>query len=664
MVKYIIHYFLSLYKLQLGVERRASHHIDPISPVSNGDSTYELNVKSGGKWASRRMTIAPLGEDSGSKSKCFKVIYDDVLVVKIPPVPITDFDAYIQQIRAERLIADQLFPHIMCIAPGVSAVLKKIPSFSSISETDAKRCEELCVSRLRTSPGFQEYLKIGEGFAFFMDLSKYSFLSSVITQMHDAKDKVREEIMSHLDILGDPMSFESVYGKENAALFFNVDTLYAECDEQMTQLIATHGLSSSVPPYKKKEWYLRRINDMDVEKSRENLSETFIENLKALLDDFVLHNTSLISDYKHIVETHVHRKIFNQNISQLSGIAANILKLLAGLRKKGIAIRDLKPDNVFIVGDLSASPLFLAKPQKYSIGLIDFETSVSFKGTIIQPLLGGTPSYATPSHLFKNDILLDVFGNLPHILHLQDWYAIIAMMYKTIIGERLFEQTTKLIPEIIRAAKKAAKNGESLIEVFKQGSQIFWKEARKEFEERIAKHEEMLKAVKIMLTDDVRDMLKIELLEERADIAAMMRDRIQSQKLFTSPKSREDLMKSPYSAIAKVASNWIRGVNVPSARPEIRARVIRFLRGLEDLKLKSEQKLCLIKALEHENTTTLSSHTLSEVMFSVVMNAMYPPDWKVSESRTPFFSTDDITDEKSLSKEETIAVERTIVYEQ
>jgi len=662
MIKYVIHYFLSLYKLQLGVERRASHHIDLISPISDGDSTYELKVKCGGKWASRRMTIAPLGEDSGSKSKCFKVIYDDVLVVKIPPVPITNFETYIQQTRAERRIADRLSPDITCIAPGIYAILKKIPSFSGISESNSERSEDMCINRLRTSPGFQEYLKIGEGFAFFMDLSKYSFLSSVIAQMHDTGNKVREEIMSHIDILGDPMSFEGVYGRENAALFFNVDTLYAECDEQMTQLIAGHGLSSSVPAYKKKEWYLHRINDMAVEKSQENLSDIFIQNLNALLDDFVHQNTPLLSQYRHIVETHVHRKLFNQNISQLSGLAANILKLLAGLRKKGIAIRDLKPDNVFIVGDLSASPLFLAKPDKYSIGLIDFETSVSLKGTIDQPLLGGTPSYATPSHLFKNDVLLEVFGNLPHILHLQDWHAIVVMMYKTIIGERLFEQTNKLIPEIIRAAKKAAKNGESLTEVFKQGSGIFWKEAQKEFEERLTEHEEMLKAVKIPLPDEAREMLKIEILEERADIAAIMRQRIQSQKLFTSPKSREDLMKATYSVIAKVVSNWIRGVGVPSASPEIRARVIRFLRGLEDLKLKSEQKLSLIKALEHENAA-LSSHTLSEVMFNVVMNTMYPTDWKVSESRIPLFSTENISDEKSLSNEETIAVERTILYD-
>jgi len=101
---------------------------------------------------------------------------------------------------------------------------------------------------------------------------------------------------------------------------------------------------------------------------------------------------------------------------------------------------------------------------------------------------------------------------------------------------------------------------------------------------------------------------------------------------------------------------------VPSASPEIRARVIRFLRGLEDLKLKSEQKLSLIKALEHENAA-LSSHTLSEVMFNVVMNTMYPTDWKVSESRIPLFSTENISDEKSLSNEETIAVERTILYD-
>ena len=42
-------------------------------------------------WAKRRMTIGPLGEESGSKSKCYYVIYDIHMVVKIPVRPIARF---------------------------------------------------------------------------------------------------------------------------------------------------------------------------------------------------------------------------------------------------------------------------------------------------------------------------------------------------------------------------------------------------------------------------------------------------------------------------------------------------------------------------------------------------------------------------------------------
>ena len=64
-----------------------------------------------------------------------------------------------------------------------------------------------------------------------------------------------------------------------------------------------------------------------------------------------------------------------------------------GLKAKGIAIRDLKPDNIFVVGGD-----FLQAANEFSLGLIDFETAVNFSvkdDEISQPLLAGTPAYAT-----------------------------------------------------------------------------------------------------------------------------------------------------------------------------------------------------------------------------------------------------------------------------
>ena len=61
-------------------------------------------------WTKRRMTIGPLGEESGSKSKCYYVIYDVHMVVKIPAKPVTDFEQYIESIKKEVQIVNKLIP--------------------------------------------------------------------------------------------------------------------------------------------------------------------------------------------------------------------------------------------------------------------------------------------------------------------------------------------------------------------------------------------------------------------------------------------------------------------------------------------------------------------------------------------------------------------------
>ena len=123
------------------------------------------------------MSVGTLGEDSGSKSKCYDVIYDDHIVVKIPPIPTTDFSKYIRSINADRLIVNRLAPK-ECIVPGVSVILKRIHDFPDRDNLSPKELEERYVKLLQIQPSIQEYLKIGDAFVFFMDFlenSSYSF---------------------------------------------------------------------------------------------------------------------------------------------------------------------------------------------------------------------------------------------------------------------------------------------------------------------------------------------------------------------------------------------------------------------------------------------------------------------------------------------------------
>ena len=97
----IIAYFLNLFKLQCGdpdIDENACL-FQPVPSDSGVEPVYDLRVKCGDNWKSRRMSIRQLGEQVESKSICYKVIYDDQLVVKIPPKPIDDFKKYLEFIN-------------------------------------------------------------------------------------------------------------------------------------------------------------------------------------------------------------------------------------------------------------------------------------------------------------------------------------------------------------------------------------------------------------------------------------------------------------------------------------------------------------------------------------------------------------------------------------
>ncbi len=112
----------------------------------NNSGIHKFNKRINASWLKRRMSIGELGEETSSKSKCFYVIYDNHIVVKIPPRKIRDFDDYIKRIYKEQVLIDKLAPR-ECITPGVSIILSKIPRFSKEMEIESRSQKELkCVT--------------------------------------------------------------------------------------------------------------------------------------------------------------------------------------------------------------------------------------------------------------------------------------------------------------------------------------------------------------------------------------------------------------------------------------------------------------------------------------------------------------------------------------
>ncbi len=630
----VLRFFLNLYTAQLGVseEDTAETEIICLDPEKPGaDHSYELRVR-WQEYKARRMTLAPLGEDSGSKSTCFKAIYDDLLVVKIPPVPIREFEAYVESIAAERRIADRLSPDIECIAPSLSAILKKIPRFSASSDIAPEKLEKAYISVLRKYPWFQDYLRIGDTFAFFMSLSRNSFLGHVIEKMHRIRNKICEDIFSQFDILWNLAAFEGLFGSEHSQIFFSINEIYTDYEERVMLLLKKAGINPSAFIYKRKEWFLLWLAEKEIPRSIQGLPQGFVSTLNGLLAQLYENSKQDIEAHRKMMQDHVYRKSFEQNRVMLKGIISGFLVLLCGFRKKGIAIRDLKPDNMFVAGNSH-----LHHSGEIRLGLIDFETSINFsasEGEIPQPFMGGTPSYATPSHLVSNEILVHAFGSLPRIFHLQDWYAAVGMIYYAVTGERLFEKTRLWISETGRLMQYGDVSGK---DTFVRCSRVFWYSAVREFRKKISARSVFFLSLEIMLSRDVQEMLRQEMLQEQTEIQKKIQVHINAQSFFKSEKSRSDLIRSDCGTIRRCRKNWESGVNIPETRPEIRSDIIRLFRNLEELKAEYEKRSQMIISMQR--SPILNVYELLTMMFNIVFHAMYREEWG------------DITDEKTLRSE-------------
>ncbi len=630
---YIIKYFLNLYKLQIGasdLDIGEAVLAEPSAHDYGKDKTYILNVKHKGKLRSRRMSIGQLGDNIANKSICFKVIYDDILVVKVPPQPVTEFEEYIENINAEREVAEQLSGLVDCVTPSIAVILKKIPFFQNKEGLSLPELEHKYIAWLKDKQGLQSNLKLGQTFVIFMSLSRYSFFDQVISKLHNIKAEMQSEINRNIDALWDIEIFENSYGADNNIIFTKINTACTAFEKIIASLLKKHELKNAVPPFKIKEWLIVYLAFEKIKLDSDDMPSGFIDDLNIFQARFLKKYQTDVRNYRKMITEHVTKKNFAQHNAKFKGIIENTLDIMGRLTERQVAIRDLKPDNMFVVSDPEMPDAFLASPEKFSLGLIDFETSVCYKtkegSPILQPLLAGTPSYATPSHLFPNEVLQSVFGNLARILYLQDWYAIIGIIYNIVTGGILFADTGKLLHEIMMLSQKLGSDDTALADHLKSSSWVFWQSAVNEYNLKVRRNAQYLKKLIIDVPANGNPMLFLKLKQEKARISKIIKMNISSQKIFKNPKTRQDLVKATSEKIRKLLHNWEKGINVPETKPAMRTGIIQFLQDTERLKSLVQLYTQSISTLEQESPK-LQVYCLLEIAFNIILEASYHDNW-------------------------------------
>jgi len=626
----VVAFFLELFKRQIGADPDAPMEYVPLMTKNTGPNhIYELRVKQMADWTTRRMTIGPLGEESGSKSKCYYVIYDVHMVVKIPAKPVTDFEMYIESIKKEVDIVNKLIPK-ECIIPKVSVILKMIHSFPNDGNIPSDSLEEKYINWMRRTPEYQKYLKMNSTFVYIMDLSKYYFLSHILNELHDIKNLIAKEITENAENIWEPATYKGRYGTENDAIL-EIRDVFNRSAVNVRRLVDRDGITATVSDYQIQSWFITHLAEERISVEGSSYPENFINDLNRLFKKTISAHSDVIGVYRKTIKDYVYMSFFEQNKAQMTAITTSLLDVLAWFRKRRVSMRDLKPDNLFVAGDPARYPLFLRSAQEFSMGIIDVETAVDFEKSkskrIRQPLLGGTPFYATPSHFIKNEILIHKFGNLGKILHLQDWQATLAMIYKVIAGEHLFDQTAKLFGELRNMMIKANQPADLHSEIFEDASRMFWHSAVVEFHEKIERSEKALKSVVVTLPESVQHMFAKVLTKEIRSIALSIKKCVDAQNIFVKNQIREVLLKASHSKICQLKADLESNAKQSGNAAETRIEAISFLHKLADLKAQFVHHAHIQKLLAQPEAK-LSAHAILTFMFNVILNNMYPSEWK------------------------------------
>ena len=624
----IVSHFLRLYKKQLDVEDGTPANMVPlVTDGGKSERVWELSVKNKDQWEKRRMSISRIGDENASKSTCFYAIYNVHMVIKVPPSPARDFEAYLKSIRKEWSIADLLSPR-PCLVPGLTVILKQLRVLGSGKDLSPKELEDMYIFWARGQKDIQSYLKIGKGFALFMDLSTHMFLSRVLDEMHDLDSRIQEEISGYPEVLQDAQIFEGRYGAEGTPACQGLQKAYAACEEELAAVLAKEAGPDCPQVHKLGKWFMTYVAEKPLTKEETGLKPVAHKAMDMSLKKAVEKSRGAVLEYRRAINKYTTSLTFTQNRPKMAGICANLLDLLAYLGQKNVAMRDLKPDNLLVAGETGKYPQFLLEPESYCIGLIDVETAVvTVKGVSTeQPMLAGTPIYATPAHMMPNHVIRAVYGNLPLLLHLQDWHATVGMLYEVITGEQLFKKTAMQLSEVVRLMSSGARESRNPEEAVKNGSRLFWESATAEFFDRVSAKKALLQAVEVPLFESALAMFREVFPESRDSLAASIAESVASQTFYTSERNRQYLLNASSDQVGELSDKLADEYAEASEQQNVKKQAVPFLRELEAGKKMMEVFDRVVNSLGGEKPVLPASDILT-AMFLRTRSVMFKKEW-------------------------------------
>jgi serine/threonine protein kinase len=530
-------------------------------------------------------------------------------------------------------------------------ILNKIHRFNDSHQIPPDKIERRYINLVRNSDRFQNFLKINDAYVFFMDLSQDYFLGSAIDIIQ--RDQVSDVAAEDAEHIADCYDFSVKYGSQHERICHEMQNIYVRFSKDIgvygERLLGRKKISEKL----KRSWFFSLIVDSNAPPPLQDLPKRFQDAVSKLMRGLIAEYQDIFDSYLNIINAQADLRSFHQSRPAMEAMVTNLLELLCWLDECRTAIRDLKPDNLLVVGENRQFPAFLESPGEFIVGLIDLETAVACPlengGVYPQPLLGGTPSYATPSHFMTNDLLAKLYNtDVWNILHLQDWYAVLTIIFEVITGKRLFYKTGGQMQNIVKSLQLSIIKGQPIDEGYRSSNCQFWLQASSEFYEKLGNHSNRLEQLNALVPDLLGKIFSDFIMKEIQDNEKSILSEINSQEYIQDSARKQKLSDYSYQAICEIMNKYLGKGHDDSER------IISFLKKIAELKKRQE---CM-KKIQQELSNPfpqISVRDLLELMFQYVKQSMsfddiYPETESIPEKLPE-------TDDATLNFTHTVQVE-------
>jgi hypothetical protein len=183
-------------------------------------------------------------------------------------------------------------------------------------------------------PEYQEYLKIGDRFAFFMELTNNFFLARVIDELHASKDKTGDEIREVPNVAWDQEAFTTRYGLASLPVFEGLQTLFRSCEAEVMRIIKASGQGVQAHTFQIKNWFLSSIAGEKIDRKQKEIGEALLTQIEDGISTVFKANPKNVDDLIQLLRTHLETKAFMKSRQQIENIASSTLHAALQAQRK------------------------------------------------------------------------------------------------------------------------------------------------------------------------------------------------------------------------------------------------------------------------------------------------------------------------------------------